>query len=291
MQVTCICQSPHLTQSFLTRYVLRLVFAILATLAVIKPACTGNALSGWHGVGSLAGMMISVAVIAKYIVPQILTGTDPLFVSIVGCTFVMVTTICLAHGFSKQTTVALVSTAATLIGIGLLSVFITGVTKLTGLGSDDAYSLKMGPTASINFRGLLFGGILIGALGVLDDVTTGLSASVFELSQANVKLSFGELTRAGLRVGREHINSLVNTLILAYAGASLPIFIYSYYQSQRLPLLDHPKQRNDRRGNRADAYGKPGAYSCGSPDDDPCGVAGGTPASTGAQISALKISF
>jgi len=193
-------------------------FLVAFVIAVI-------ALSGWHGVGSLAGMMISVAVIAKYIVPQILAGADPLLVSIVGCTFIMITTIYLAHGFSKQTTVALVSTAATLIGIGLLSVFITEVTKLTGLGSDDAYSLKMGPTASINFRGLLLGGILIGALGVLDDVTTGLSASVFELSRANAKLSFGELTRAGLRVGREHISSLVNTLVLAYAGASLPIFI------------------------------------------------------------------
>lgn len=182
-------------------------------------------LSGWKGLGSIAGMVISLGVIVKYIVPQILAGQDPLFVSIVGCLVIMMITIYLAHGFSRKTTIALVSTFITLVATGLLSVLFVRIAHLTGLGSDDAASLRLGPTANINFRGLLLGGILIGALGVLDDVTTGLSASIFELAKANPKYQFKELFKSGMIVGREHISSLVNTLVLAYAGASLPLFI------------------------------------------------------------------
>ncbi len=182
-------------------------------------------LSGWKGVGSIAGMVISLGVIVKYIVPQILDGKDPLFVSIVGCMVIMITTIYLAHGFSRKTTIALISTFLTLVATGVLAVLFVRIAHLTGLGSEDAASLRLGPTASINFKGLLLGGILIGALGVLDDVTTGLSASIFELAKANPRYKFGDLFKSGMIVGREHISSLVNTLVLAYAGASLPLFI------------------------------------------------------------------
>lgn len=193
-------------------------------------------LSGWKGIGSIIGMIISLGVIIYYIVPQILSGKDPLFVSIVGCFIIMISTIYLAHGFSKKTTIALVSTFITLLVTGLLSILFVKITHLTGLGSEDAYSLKLGPTASINFQGLLLGGILIGALGVLDDVTTGLSASVFELAKANPKYKFKELFSSGLVIGREHISSLVNTLVLAYAGASLPLFIVIVLNPNHTPM-------------------------------------------------------
>lgn len=193
-------------------------FLLLFTAAVIL-------LSRWRGVGSILGMAVSLIVIAKYIVPQIIAGSDPLTTSIIGCLGIMVVTLYLAHGFSKQTTVALLSTFLTLVFTGALSIFFVRVMHLSGLGSDDAYSLKLGIASVTNYKGLFLSGILIGALGVLDDVTTGLSASVFELHHANASLSFIELIRAGLRIGREHVASLVNTLILAYAGVSLPLFM------------------------------------------------------------------
>lgn len=193
-------------------------------------------LSGWRGAGSIAGMIISLLVIAGFIVPNILSGKDPLTISIVGCMGIMVVTIYLAHGFSKKTTIALIATFLTLLMTGLLSVLLVKMAHLTGLGSEDAYSLKLGPMAAINFRGLLLGGILIGALGVLDDVTTGLTASVFEIHKANTHISFLELIRAGLRVGREHVSSLVNTLVLAYAGASLPMFIIIVTNPNNYPI-------------------------------------------------------
>ncbi len=194
------------------------------------------ALSRWQGLGSVVGMFISLGVIIKYIVPAILAGKDPLIVSIIGCLVIMFVTIYLAHGFSRKTTVALVATFLTLVITGLIAAAFSYLSHLTGLGSEDAASLRLGPTADINFKGLLLGGMLIGALGVLDDVTTGLSASIFELAKANPKQKFKELFTAGLAIGKEHIASLVNTLVLAYAGASLPIFLILILNPSGFPL-------------------------------------------------------
>lgn len=204
-------------------------FLLLFVAAVIL-------LSRWRGVGSIFGMIVSLLVIAKYIVPQIISGADPLTTSIIGCLGIMIVTLYLAHGFSRQTTVALLSTFLTLVFTGALSIFFVRVMHLSGLGSDDAYSLKLGVTAVTNYKGLFLSGILIGALGVLDDVTTGLSASVFELHKANKKLTFIMLISAGLRIGREHVASLVNTLVLAYAGVSLPLFMTLIINPNGYPL-------------------------------------------------------
>ncbi len=193
-------------------------------------------LSGFQGLGSIVGLVISLAVIIKYIIPQILAGKDPLFISIIGCLVIMITTIYLAHGFSRKTTIALISTFLTLVGTALISILFVQITRLTGLGNEDASSLRLDPSLNINFKGLLLGGILIGTLGVLDDVTTGLSASIFELAKANPKYKYKELFRSGLVIGREHIASLVNTLVLAYAGASLPIFVTIVLNPSHYPI-------------------------------------------------------
>ncbi len=193
-------------------------------------------LSGWRGLGAIVGMFISLGVIIWYIVPQILAGRDPLFISISGGVCIMVMTMYLAHGFSRKTTISVISTFISLCITGVLAVAFVKLSYLTGLGTEDAYSLKLGPTQSINPKGLLLGGIIIGTLGVLDDVTTGLTASVSELIKANPKLSFSELFRSALEVGKEHIVSLVNTLVLAYAGAALPVFIILVLNPNHVPF-------------------------------------------------------
>lgn len=194
-------------------------------------------LSKWRGFGSFLGMIVSLVVIVLYIVPQILYGQDPLMISIIGSCMILMSSIYLSHGFSRQTTIAIVSTFVTLILAGSLSVLFVNLTELTGLGSEDIYALQFGQeTANINYRGLLLGGMIIGFLGVLDDVTTSLAATVFELKKQNPKLNFRDLVRSTLNVGREHVSSLVNTLILAYAGASLPIFLFIVVNPQQYPL-------------------------------------------------------
>lgn len=179
---------------------------------------------GKKGFGAILGLGISIVVILKFIVPQILAGHDPLLVSIAGALMIMVLTIFLAHGFSKKTAVALGATFVSLVITGVLAVIFVAITRLSGLGSENSYLLQFGPEG-FNLQGLLLGGIIIGTLGVLDDITTAQSAAVFELSKANPLLSSVELLKRGMNIGREHVASLVNTLVLAYAGAALSLFI------------------------------------------------------------------
>jgi len=188
------------------------------------------------GLGAIVGLGISLSVIIFFIVPQILAGQDPLLASIVGSLIIMVATMYLAHGFSQKTNIALISTSLALVLTGVLSYVAVHITNLNGMGSEDVASLQFGPTSNINFQGLLLGGIIIGSLGVLEDITTGLAASIQELSQANHKLKFKELIGSGLRIGSEHIAALVNTLVLAYAGVGLPIFLFLVINPNHQPL-------------------------------------------------------
>jgi len=193
-------------------------------------------LSRLKGLGSIIGLFVSLLVITQFIVPQILAGRDALIISIVGSLFIMITTIYLAHGFSRKTHIAVAATFIALILTGILGYFFVDFVHLSGLGTDDTFSLQFGPTANINFKGLLLGGIIIGALGVLDDITTGLSATIEELKKANPNYNFSELVKSGLRVGSEHIASLVNTLVLAYAGVALPLFLFLILNPMKQPL-------------------------------------------------------
>lgn len=188
-----------------------------------------------RGITSVLGLICTLIILGGYAIPRIIEGGDPLRVSLIAAIGITVISLYLAHGFNKRTSLALVSTLLTLgisVGVALLSVW---GSKLFGLGSEDAYSLQLGPLSGIDLQGLLLGGIIIGALGVLDDITTGQTAAVYEIKQANPSLGFQELYKRGLSVGREHIASLVNTLALAYVGVSLPLFLV-FAINQNLPL-------------------------------------------------------
>lgn len=180
---------------------------------------------GWRGAASLLGLIFTVLILVSYIVPSILAGQNPLFVTIVGSLAIIFLSMYPAHGFNRRTSVALLATALTLMLAVILATAFISLSKLFGTGSEEAFYVARGVAGGIDFRGLLLAGILIGVLGVLDDITTGQSAAVDEIFKANPSLSFRELYRRGVSVGREHIASLVNTLVLAYAGASLPLFI------------------------------------------------------------------
>lgn len=184
------------------------------------------AVAGRRGLSAFAGLAISIAVLMYFVVPKILGGSNPVLISLVGAGFIAVVSIYLAHGFSRQTSIALLSTLVTLVIAVLLSWLFVTLMKMSGTGSEQAYLLQLGRADPLDLRGLLLGGIIIGVLGVLDDVTTAQTAAVVELESANPNLSRAELYRRGLRIGSEHILSLVNTLVLAYAGAALPIFLF-----------------------------------------------------------------
>lgn len=180
---------------------------------------------GWRGLASFAGLVISFVVLFSYIVPQILVGKNPIVTAVAGSFVILITTLYLAHGFSQKTTAAVIGTAMSLIFTSILAFLSVNFTKLSGLGSEEAGFLTMFPAITLNLKGILLAGIIIGTLGVLDDITISQSACIFELHDTDKTLSFGELYRKGLRIGRDHIASLVNTLVLAYAGASLPLLL------------------------------------------------------------------
>jgi len=195
-------------------WVIGFIFAILVVV-----------FARWAGVRSFLGLLVSFAVIVFYIVPQILAGANPLFVSFVGAIGIAVVSIFLAHGLYKRTAIAFVSTLITIvISLGLATWFVS-VARLFGLGTEEAFFVQAAPDMLINIRGLLLGGIIIGVLGVLDDITTAQAAAVEQIHKADPTLSIKELYMRGSAVGREHILSLVNTLVLAYVGASLPLLL------------------------------------------------------------------
>lgn len=186
-----------------------------------------------RGAGSLVGLGVSLAILMLFVVPRIIAGGNPLVVSFIGACAIAVASILLAHGFKRRTYVALVATLLALVAAFILAVIAAAFASLSGTGTEEAVYLQFSYLSNLNLRGLLLGGIIIGALGVLDDVTTAQVAAVEEISLANQTLGVGELYRRGISVGREHIAALVNTLILAYAGASFPLFLL-------FALPDHP---------------------------------------------------
>ncbi|MDO8435301.1 MAG: YibE/F family protein [bacterium] len=186
-----------------------------------------------RGVTAVAGLAFTIFVIIAFMIPRILAGNDPFWVSLGSAGVIAVVSLYLAHGLNKRTSIAVVSTLLTLgITAGIAVAFVS-MTHLFGLGSETALYLQFGGLEKINLRGLLLGAIIIGSLGVLDDITTGQAAALQEIKRVNPRLSFRELYSHGTAIGREHIASLVNTLALAYVGAALPLFLlFSYYKTQ-----------------------------------------------------------
>jgi uncharacterized membrane protein len=188
-----------------------------------------------RGALSLLGLALSLAVILVFVVPAILDGSPPLGVALVGSVAVMLITIALAHGLGAKSLAAMLGTTASLALVAGLGLAFTDLTHLTGLASEEA-TVLLTSDAGISFDGLLLAGIVIGALGVLDDVTVSQASTVMALRAANPGQRFGELYRGALRVGRDHVSATVNTLVLAYAGASLPVLLL--FSSSELGLAD-----------------------------------------------------
>ncbi|QWF84227.1 YibE/F family protein [Amycolatopsis sp. CA-230715] len=196
-----------------------LVLAAIFAVAVIV-------LGRWQGVAALIALGLSFVVIALFVLPAILAGENPLLVAIAGAGVIMFIALYLTHGLSARTSVAVLGTMVSLALIGGLSAVFSAAASLTGL--DDATSTLIGSLGhGIDARGLLLAGVVIGALGVLDDVTVTQTSAVWELRRANPSLSWRELYAAGLRIGRDHVGSAVNTLVMAYAGAALPVLLVS----------------------------------------------------------------
>ncbi|WP_188194820.1 YibE/F family protein [Nonomuraea sp. SYSU D8015] len=201
------------------------LFGAAFVLAVI-------AFGRWRGVTALVGLAVTFGLLLTFVIPGLLEGKPPLLVAIVGAAAIMLTVLYLTHGFSPTTSMAVLGTLASLALTGGLAYGALGLAQLNGV-TDDA-SVVVGMSLPIDTQGLLLAGIIIGALGVLDDVTVTQAVTVAELAQANPSYGFARLYKAAGRIGRAHIASVINTIILAYAGASLPLLLLFSIGSQPL---------------------------------------------------------
>lgn len=177
-----------------------------------------------HGLRALVGLVATFGLIVWFMVPAILDGRSPLAVAIVGSCVIVTLTLYLSHGFSPKTSAAVVGTALSLLVTGVLAVIFVAAANITGFASEEARLANVS-VGGLSLRGLLLAGVVIGGLGVLDDVTMTQASTVFALRRANPQLGFGDLITRSMVVGRDHIAATVNTLFLAYAGASLPLLI------------------------------------------------------------------
>jgi uncharacterized membrane protein len=176
-----------------------------------------------RGIRALLGLVASLVVVVEFVIPAILHGHAPVLVAVVGAFAVMLLTMPLAYGLGPKMIAALLGTALSLLVAAGLADAAGSLAHLSGAASDEAVYLAA--TQSISLRGLLVAGMVIGALGVLVDLTVSQASTVVALRRANPRLGFGGLFREALDVGHDHISATVNTLVFAYAGASLPALL------------------------------------------------------------------
>ncbi|MEU6143342.1 YibE/F family protein [Streptomyces sp. NPDC047081] len=205
----------------------RFPMALLAGIFALAVVVVGRL----RGIMALVALAISFLILNFFILPAILQGSNPLLVAVIGSSAIMLIALYICHGLSARTSVAVLGTLISLILIGILGSEFIDWAALTG-NTDDNTGLIHGLYPSIDMSGLLLAGVIIGSLGVLDDVTVTQTSAVWELHEANPAMGWRGLYRAGIRIGRDHIASVVNTLVLAYAGAALPLLLlFSIAQS------------------------------------------------------------
>jgi uncharacterized membrane protein len=179
----------------------------------------------WKGVRSLLALAFSFVVVVAYIIPHIIHGEDPVKVSIIGSMIILVVTLYLTYGWNIKTHAAVIGIIVVLLLTGVLAWAFVKIALLTGGGSEEALYLIQVPGIKIDLRGLLLGGIILGALGVLDDLIITQASAVFELHGANAELGFRQLYQSAYRIGQDHVASTVNTLVMAYTGVALPLLL------------------------------------------------------------------
>ncbi len=186
---------------------------------------------GIKSIRSLMGLAFSFFIILKLILPQLLSGANPVLTAVLGCLLIAPVSFYLTHGRNRSTTIALMGTLVALTITAILGSGFIDHTMLTGMASEETQFLTL-LKGTFDMKGLVLAGIIIGALGVLDDVTISQTSIVRELYDANSKLTHTQLFWKAMRVGQDHVASTINTLVLVYVGAALPLLLLFINSSQ-----------------------------------------------------------
>jgi uncharacterized membrane protein len=182
-------------------------------------------LGGKQGVRSLLSLVVSFLAIFYILLPGILNGWNPLVASFIVASIILFFAIFFTHGWNRESVVAFAGTMLAVLITSILAVIAVNSSHLSGFAADESTYLYFNTGGTLDFTGLLLGAIIIGVLGVLDDIAVTQAAVVAELYDSNPKIKGIEVYRRAMRIGREHVGALVNTLVLAYTGASLPLLL------------------------------------------------------------------
>lgn len=188
-------------------------------------AVTTVAFGGWQGVRSLIALAGSLIIILFFLLPTLLSGAPPVLTSISFAVLILAVVMGVTHGVNRESLTAFLGTVIAVALTGVLARIAIDMTKLTGFISDEAVYLNLNTGGVLDVSGLLLGAVIIGVLGLLDDITITQTSVVAELRALRETLTNREMYHRALRVGKEHVGALVNTLALAYAGASLPLLL------------------------------------------------------------------
>ena len=201
---------------YVRRPVIYVLFAIFILLTLL--------IAGKKGIYSVIGLAATFLILFIFVLPQLLAKQDPILTAILGALGIIFVSFYLTHGFNKKTTIAVIGTTLTLIIVGIFSSIFINLAKLSGFASEEALFLSnLKPDLSI--QGLLLASIIIGMVGILDDITISQSSIAYELKKAAPDLKFNELYKKTMNVGKDHIASIVNTLIVVYTSAALPLLL------------------------------------------------------------------
>ncbi|MEK7600550.1 MAG: YibE/F family protein [Patescibacteria group bacterium] len=182
-------------------------------------------MAGKKGLYALSGLIFSFALIVTWIVPRILAGNDPVLIGLIGSMLILTVTLAVSYGVNRKSISALLGILIALLVVGALSSVTVSALHFPGFSAEEAIYLNMESEHAVNLVALVVAGIIIAAIGVLDDIAITQAATVFSLAHTDPRLTRMQLFSRAMDVGRDHISAVINTLMLAYAGASLPLVL------------------------------------------------------------------
>jgi len=224
-------EQGNITNTYVAEFVrdkyLLYIFIIFVIIIVL--------IGGFKGLKSLLSLIITAFLIIKIMIPAILEGKSPVLMSVIVAVISTILTIILISGINKKAIAAICGTSGGVISAGIIASLFMGKANLTGLSLGETQMLSVIPQGTVfDFKGLLFAGIILGALGAAMDVSISIASSLNEIKVANSLMTRNQLFKAGMNVGKDIMGTMTNTLILAYAGASLNLMIL--FLAYEMPL-------------------------------------------------------
>lgn len=199
------------------RYLLYLVIIFFLLLLII---------GGLKGLKSIITLLITAFAVVKIMLPLILKGYNPIYLSIIVSVAIIAITLLMISGFNRKALAAIIGTSGGVLIAGIITLIIGELASLTGLGTEEAQMLSLVEKGdTFNFKGILFAGIILGALGAVMDVSMSIASSINEIKIANPEMTTKELIKSGMNVGKDIMGTMSNTLILAYSGGSIHLML------------------------------------------------------------------